>query len=341
MVEEFLQSLAGSFARNRTAVPAVEFAILVLAALAVALQLGLLVRRWWGRRTRLRRLARRMEISGPDLAFAEGLARRDKVAPLALLTRLDLFEHATARALSGGGPGAEEVAEPIRRLRRALGFDRLPAHTPLLTSRELAPGTAVDVGLVHGQTFDVCETSFAVRLLVAVTLRPGEEATLGLVHAREARYELHCRVLECRVGGAEGPSLLLAHDEEPRRVQQREFARVEVRGAIALRAQARGPLEAGERLDLVARLLDVSGGGALVASREPLPVGLLVHATFTLGGVRFEKLQAVVVSSEELPFGQTRVRLEWRRLAEAARDRLVSVVMRLERPGSGEGEPSR
>jgi c-di-GMP-binding flagellar brake protein YcgR len=339
MVEEFLRGLAGSFARNRAALPAVELTLLALVALGVLLQLGAMAGRWWGRRTRLHRLARQLGISGPDLAFAQGLARKVQAAPLAFLTRLDLFERATAQALAGGGPGGAEVAEPVRRLRRALGFDRLPAHTPLLTSRELAPGTAVEVGLVHGQAFDVDETRFSVRLREAVGLRPGQEAMLALIHAREARYELRCRVLESLGAGEDGSVLVLAHDEEPRRVQQREYARVPVRGAVALQPLAPWPLHPGVRLDVVARLLDVSGGGALIASREPLPVGLLAQATFTLGGVRFEKLQAVVVSSEALPDGQCRVRLEWRKLREAARDRLVSVVMRLERPRDGELEP--
>lgn len=338
MVEEFLRGLSGAFAKNRAALPAVELALLALLALAVLLQLGALARRWWGRRTRLHRLARQLGISDPDLAFAQGLARRLRVAPLALLTRLDLFERATARALTGGESGAVEAAEPVSRLRRALGFDRLPAHTPLLTSRELAPGTAVEVGPVHGQAFDVDEKCFSIRLREAVGLRPGQEATLALVHAREARYELRCRVLESRGDRDGAPVLVLAHDEEPRRVQQREYARVPVRGAIAIQPLAPRPLHP-VRLDVLARLLDVSGGGALIASREPLPVGMLAQATFTLGGVRFEKLQAVVVSSEALPDGQSRVRLEWRKLREAARDRLVAVVMRLERPSSGELEP--
>ncbi len=194
------------------------------------------------------------------------------------------------------------------------------------------------MGPVHGQAFDVDEKCFSIRLREAVGLRPGQEATLALVHAREARYELRCRVLESRGDRDGAPVLVLAHDEEPRRVQQREYARVPVRGAIAIQPLAPRPLHP-VRLDVLARLLDVSGGGALIASREPLPVGMLAQATFTLGGVRFEKLQAVVVSSEALPDGQSRVRLEWRKLREAARDRLVAVVMRLERPSSGELEP--
>ena len=284
MVEEFLRALGASFEKNREALPTFELAIVALFTLGVVLELVLVFRRLWAKRTRLRRLAEELGISSADLTFVKGMAQRDEVAPLSLLTRLDRFEHATARALAPGAVEAEVAAETVRRLRRVLGFDRLPAHTPLLTTRELPQGTAVEVGKVHGQTFDVSETSFSVRLLEALSVAPGQQVVLSLVHAREARYELRCRVLLCLGPEADGPALIFAHDEEPRRVQQREYARVSVRGAIALKLAPQRPLDDRVRLDVVARLVDVSGGGALIACREPLPVGTLAHATFTLGG---------------------------------------------------------
>ncbi|HVO18210.1 MAG TPA: PilZ domain-containing protein [Anaeromyxobacter sp.] len=330
MVQEFFRSLSDAFGRGHRAAPAVELAILCLVALGVALQLASLARRGWRRRSRLRQLAIRHGIGGPDLDFAAGMARLEGVSPVALLTRLDVFERATARALSERPGPLAEPAERIRRLRRALGFDRLPPHTPLLTTRELSPGTAVEVGPAHGQVLEVGEAALWLRLgPTAPTPAPGEELILALAHAREARYELRCRVQAVRAG-PDGPEIELSHDEAPRRVQLREYARAAARGAIALHPVPPWPVHADLRVDVVARLEDVSGGGAMVRSRAALPVGLLLHATFALPNVRFERLPAVVLASEPQRDGSCRARLEWGRLAEAERSRLVAAVMRLE-----------
>jgi c-di-GMP-binding flagellar brake protein YcgR len=327
VVEEFFRSVAEAFAQGRKAVLPVELALLVLVAAVVLLQLAGLVRRSWRRRTGLQQLALRHGIDASDLAFASSLARGEGIAPLALLTRVDLFERLTAQALAGAGP---EPAARIHRLRRALGFDRLPAHTPLLTTRELAPGTAVELGPSHGQVVEVEEAALTVRLRGDAPLPgAGAELTLILAHAREARYELHCRLLELRPA-ADGRELVLAHDESPRRIQLREYSRVAARGALALHPVPPWPVDADVPVDLVARLEDVSGGGALVASRESLPVGLLAQATFALGAVRFERLPAVVVGVEHRPGGVNAVRLEWGRLGEAERSRLVAIVAHLE-----------
>jgi hypothetical protein len=332
VVEEFFRSVADAFAQGRKAVLPVELALVVLAAAVVVLQLAGLGRRWWGRRTRLQHLAARHGIDAPDLAFASSLARGEKIAPLALLTRVDVFERVTAQALAAARP---EAAARIRRLRRALGFDRLPVHTPLLTTRELAPGTAVELGAIHGQIVEVGEAALTVRLRGEAPLPgAGAELTLVLAHAREARYELRCRLLELRFA-PEDRELVLAHDESPRRIQLREYSRVAARGALALHPVPPWPVHADVPVDVVARLEDVSGGGALVASRAPLPVGLLAQATFTLGAVRFERLPAVVVGVEHRRDGACAVRLEWRRLAEAERSRLVAAVAHLELLGRG------
>lgn len=344
--DEFYRSVSQAFAQNQRGLPAVERAILVLIALGVAIQLGLVARRWWGRRTRLHEVAARHGVAGPELALVTRLARREGIAPLDLLTRIDLFERATARALAaapgpGPGPGPDGtnlVAAQVQTLRRALGFDRLPPHTPLLTTRELAPGTGVELGPAHGQISYVDEEALWVRFRGEV-LPPstGQELALALAHAREARYELRGRVVRCRdLHGA--LEVVLTHDEAPRRVQLRDHARVAVRGAIGLHPVPPWTLHADLRVDVVARLVDVSGGGALVTSRAPLPVGQRLEATFALGEARFQKLPAVVLSAEPQPDGACQARLEWGRLPEAERSRLAAAVSQVElaereRPG--------
>lgn len=331
VIEAFLRALAGAFPRNRAAPGTVGIALLLLLAVVLAGPLASLVRRRVRRRRRLEHLATRHGIGAEDLAFARALAAAEGVAPLRLLTHVDFFERATARALAG--PGQAEIVAPIHRLRRALGFDRLPAHTPLLTTRELSAGTGLELGAAQGV---VIESTEAV-LTIAVRgetgpIATGEAVALGLVHAREARYELRCRLLERR-SATDGPVLVLAHDEAPRRIQQRDHVRVATRAAIALRPVPPWPSGAEVPVDLMARLEDVSGGGAQVTSGAALPVGLLTRATFTVGGERFEGLPAVVLAATHRPDGTWRAHLEWGRIPEAERSRLVAAVARLELHG--------
>lgn len=328
VVQEFFRSVAEAFARGRSVVPAVEAGILALIAAGLLLQLAGMGRGWWRRRTHLRQLAARHGIEDADLAFAAGLARIERVAPIALLTRVDLFERATARALAREGT-RREAAERVHRLRRALGFDRLPAHAPLLTSRELAPGTAVELGPHCAEACAVDELALSIRLPNAAIAAAGADVTLTLAHAREARYELRCRVLDLR-DGPDGRELVLSHDEAPRRIQLREHVRVATRSAVALHPVPPWPVHGEAPADEVVRLEDVSGGGARVVSRALLPVGLLAEATFAIGPARFEKLPAVVVASEPRRDGSCEARLEWGRLAEAERSRLVAAVSRLQ-----------
>ena len=334
-MEEFFQSVARAFAHNRRGLPAVEIAILALLTAVVAFQLTSVARQWRARRSLLRRFAARNGLSAEDLAFVDRLARRTSVAPLSLLTHLDLFESATARALAEQGPAAspdrEDPAPLIRRIRCSLGFDCLPAHTPFLTTRELAPGTAVDVAGQQGQTFDIDEDSFSLEVPTPLGLPPGQVVQLALVHAREARYALRCQLLAARPGGGGTWCLVFAHDEAPARIQLRDYARVPAKGTVALRPFAprlvgpgAGPAE------LRGELVNVSGGGVLVETHARLRVGSLLSASFTVAGRPFADLRAVAVSVEPAANDRFHAHLEFRSLAEPERGHLISAVAQLE-----------
>ncbi|HTN53227.1 MAG TPA: hypothetical protein VML50_12540, partial [Anaeromyxobacter sp.] len=115
-MEAFFRSLAEAFARNRSALPQAGALLLVLAVLAAAPVLAAAVRRRRAARARLRDLAERHGLSPGDLGLAARMAREVGASPLALLTRLGLFERATARTLAGAA--AERATAPaIRRLR--------------------------------------------------------------------------------------------------------------------------------------------------------------------------------------------------------------------------------
>jgi c-di-GMP-binding flagellar brake protein YcgR len=334
-MEEVFLSIARAFAHNRRGLPAVEMAILTLLAAAVALQLAAVGRRWRARRSLLRRFTERNGLSEEDLAFVTGLSRRASVAALSLLTHLDLFERTTAQALAGRAPAAtpghEDPAPRIRRIRRLLGFDRLPAHTPLLTTRELSPGTAVDVAGQRGQTFDVDEASFSLEVPMSLGLPPGKAVQLALVHAREARYELRCQLLAELPARGGAWCLVFAHDEAPARIQLREYARVPAKGAVSLRSLGPRLVRPGAGpAELRGELVDVSGGGVLVESRARLPVGSLLSASFVIAGRPFSDLRAVVLTVDPAVDDRFHAHLEFRRIPEAERDRLVSAVAQLE-----------
>jgi hypothetical protein len=340
-MDEALQSIARAFERNREGMAGLQLALLALLALVLVLQLGGLARRLLSRSTRLRRLTARLGLDAGDLALARHLARAHGTSPEVLLTHLEAFEQATARALAAGGdagdggaaddgPGAAARAEAIHRLRHLAGFDRLPPHAPLLSTRELPPGTAVTVGEAPGQIAEAGERSFTVELGAPAELAPGAAASLGLAHAREARYGLRCTVLASRPGAQGTWQLVLGHDEAPQRIQQRAYARVPVEGPLVLRpALSRGAWLAG-REELRGRLIDVSGGGALAAARTTLPAGALTRASFAVGDALFSDVRAVVIRAERVPPMGWHLHLEFSRLPEAERARLVAAVERAE-----------
>jgi hypothetical protein len=326
-METFLDSVARAFEHNREALPAVEVAILLLLGLAVGLQLAGVLRRRRARRSGFHRLLAGRGVSDDDLRYAVELAARSEVEPLRLVTHLDLFEHATARALDPGAPGAEAAARRIRRLRRALGYDRLPAHAPLLSTRELTPGTAVDVAGTPGTITEVDEQAFTVEVRERPGSTVGGQVGLTLNHAREARYTLDCRLAAAQPRATGGWLLRLEHDEQPARQQQRAYARVEVDTPVALRPEASWPGLAALHGAVEGRLVDLSGGGAKAVSPVALPVGSLVHLAFQVGRAGFEDLLAVVLSSEPAAEGRRQLQLEFTGRPGPERERLVVALV--------------
>lgn len=325
-MEDFFRSVNQAFARNREASSAFEWVLLLLGLVVVLLQVISILQRRRGVKLEVEALAHQRGVTDEELALIFELTSATSVPPMEFLTHPDVFERTTAGALSGTTKtslSGEALAASLRRIRQALHFDRLPSHVPLLTTRELSRGMALDGGEGHGQVLDVSETSFTVGFRPPLVPTRGETLTLTLRHAREATYELHCRVLE-----AHSTSVDFAHDEAPKRVQLREYARVDVSAPVTLRALS-WPGHALETREANATLRDVSGGGALIASAVSFPAGVHLSLTFTIAGEAFRSLGGVVLSSQ--PHGSgVHLRVEFTTLVSAERERLFAAVARLQ-----------
>lgn len=325
-MDEFFRSMNQAFARNREASASFEWVLLgLLVGIAAFVALGRL-RRWRGAALEVDAVARERGLSDGELALMRALARAAAVSPRELLTHPDVFEHATAKALSGSVSlpvSSASLPLVLRRVRQALHFDRLPAHSPLLTTRELSPGTALDHGEHQAQVVEVDETCLRVRFRPPLELTVGATLNLTLRHAREATYELRCVVRQAHSTTAE-----LAHDEAPRRVQLRDYARVEVTAPVTLSALS-WPGHALETRQAKGALRDLSAGGAQLVSPTSLPAGVRLALTFTLSGELFSALEGVVLSSSAE--GEAALlRVEFTTLTNSARERLAQAVTRLQ-----------
>jgi c-di-GMP-binding flagellar brake protein YcgR len=185
------------------------------------------------------------------------------------------------------------------------------------------------VGGQPGTVAEVDEATFSVELGEPPSAPVGLPATLTLVHVREARYQLLCRLAASHPSQEGAWLLTFEHDEAPARVQQRQYARVRADGIAAIR-QLSGPEGQPARgADIAGRLVDVSGGGAQVSSRARLPAGQLVQLSLQVAGERFEAVRAVVLSSDPDKDGH-RAHLEFTGRPGAERDRLAAAVTRAE-----------
>ncbi|MDP1916928.1 MAG: PilZ domain-containing protein [Myxococcales bacterium] len=325
-MEDFFHSVSDAFARNRESSTAFEWVFLLLALSVVALQVISIFQRRRSVHLEVETLAQQRGITNDELELVFELSRVASVPPMDFLTHPDVFERATVGPLNGTVEttvSGDALATTVRRIRHALHFDRLPSHAPLLTTRELSVGMALDCGEGHGQVVEVSERSFTVGFRPPLAPVSGETLTLTLRHAREATYELRCRVLR-----GHNTSIDFAHDEMPKRVQLREYVRVDLYAPVTLKALS-WPGHALETREAKATLRDLSGGGALVASAVSFPAGVHLSLSFTAGGETFSALGGVVLSS--LPYGNAvQLRVEFTTVTPAQRERLFAAVAKVQ-----------
>lgn len=322
---DFFDSVGRAFERNRESSHTFEYVLLATLVAVVVLQMVAFLRRRRGKALEVAALARHRGLTEVELALVMELARQCAEPAMAVLTDPEVFERATAKALSGEvrlAPAGPELAQRIRRVREALHFDRLPAHAPLHTTRELTPGLAIETPAGPGQVSEVNERAFTVVFPGSFTLEDGQ-VSLRLLHAREAPYQLSCTLLE-----RHSASAVFGHDEAPVRVQHREFSRVELSEPVDILALS-WPGHFQATREVRGTFKDLSAGGALVASPAAMATGSQLALSFFVSGEAFPNVNAVVLSSKKQ--GETLLlHLEFIAVSPQLREQLASAVTRLQ-----------
>jgi hypothetical protein len=340
-VDEFFFSVREAFRPHETG----PWPLAVLTALIL---LGLIA---WLVSLRRRRLARQRlftqlvahrRLTPEDVSLLVRLATAAQVPPINMATQIEVFERATAMEIETFPrmlvvDDANTLAR-IRYLRRQLGFENLPEHFPLLTTRELHPGLTVKLGDMSTAVVAVTEAFFSMRAPHAPNLAIGDVGALTVFHAQEARYALRCELLASEPApdgsGTAARKLIFGHDESPARFQLRDFVRVPFRGPIRLQTPVTGPAW------ITATLIDISVGGAALETEAMLQPGDAVVASFSLGDAQFAELKSVVLDSRPGATGGQRVRVEFEGLPPSDEERLSAAVAYLSvKPAATEPAP--
>jgi c-di-GMP-binding flagellar brake protein YcgR len=308
-----------------------------LHALYGVLGILLFVGAWWliARSRRLRAehdklaaLAHQKHLTPIEAQLIERMARRAELVPVTIATRIDLFERASAALLAERQPKLDfkddDVLAVLGRLRKKLGFDRLPAHFPLLTSRELSPSFALEILQTPARILDVNESYLLVRVATQTPVGRNERLAVSVVHSAEARYALECRVLGVEPVGDAELELHLAHDESPERVQHRKYARVPMAGVVPVTVPPNSLYGVSVTRNELAQLVNVSAGGMLIELGAELPQGIGVSVTFDIRGAAFA-LDATVLRSQR-ERGRYATVLLWKRVDERVRASLVAAI---------------
>ncbi len=319
-MEEFFRALRDTWGERAHPGYGPLFLLLAIVLLALAWQLIASIRRRQARRLEADRLARDKGIGNDDLSWLHQLCSQSGHDALDVLTRIAVFESASADALM---PPSEEVAARVGRIRHSLGFDRLPAHFPVLTSRQMQVGATIDIAGVRGEVADVNELFFAVRSAKNLDRSSGAQLPLTLIHGSEARYRLTCTLL-----GKEDRLTRFGHDEAPERIQQREHVRVEIAGAVHVEPFS-SPQHGGAAPEpCEGSMVNVSSGGMLAETEAELPAGLSLRLSFEVSGARFQEVTAIVIECMKRP-ASFAVRIEFVNLSEHERERLSAQLTRL------------
>ena len=230
-----------------------------------------------------------------------------------------------------------DLYEVLLRLRKKLGYTRLPQEVRLTSSRQFTPGWRVtflpdkDAEPVQGSINDVNERFWSIEPIQGTLphLAKGQTITLWFIRHGDAEYGMEGRVLE---QGPEGYKL--DHNLELDRKQLRNWVRVDVN--IPCRARLMRPvtgqlhnpdIKAGTSYQ--GRLMDISGGGVCIRIDEKLPAGSLVSLSFDLPDTPVKHMHSEVLSSSPGASGgapQFIHRLKFNEIETSIQEKIVRFV---------------
>ena len=272
-------------------------------------------------------------LGSSDLRFLRSMAREWNVEPSDLMTRPETFERTTAAALHAKSlDGDRAFFDRIRAIRVALGFDRIPPLAQMYSTRELSIGTRAMHSEIEGHVTHVTEYAFTVQLTAPLRASTGELVNISVQQASAPKYDCLCKLLSINPVGENGSHVAeFSHDERPQNRQQREYARVSPDWAkIVLRSPDMASTSLSDENEVTARLVDVSGGGARVATRSEIAVEQQFLASFTVELQPFRDIAATVLSVSQSEGGLYTANLAFREMDPRERDRLVSAVIQLD-----------
>lgn len=332
-VDSFFTGLRDAFRPDDSAGRGLLIALALLLAAALLWLMQRRRRRLRARSEELRRFVDQHHLTVDDVEMLDALAGVAGERPLDVGTRIEVFERATAAMLHDQPPtlavGNKDVFARTRRLREAFGFANLPGHFPLLTSRELAVGSSIEIAGASATVVEVSEAFWSVETRASARTGAGAIFEASVVRANDARYLVTCRVLDARfVDGSH--RLTLAHDDSPVREQLRAFVRVGARGGVSFRPAGKPGAPAPET---TGTLVDVSLGGLAARIAAPLAAGTVGTVAFAFADQRHEGIAATVLDCRAQPTetaaadgGRYLLRLRFRRFPAGEEQRLAAAI---------------
>lgn len=185
----------------------------------------------------------------------------------------------------------------------------------------------------HERPDDRLTVAWPMARLGFLPVRAGQVVRVEVPRAGDALYTAEVEVLEAAT--EQWPRLVL--QPTPTAAWQRVQRRRDVRLPVSIRASRAERLgQTGERSPILATILDISVGGVLVRSEQPLQVGDQLELTFSLtGGGAPLRLRAETLGVRQPDVGRARweASCQFRDAPLPARERIAQFIR-------GQGEPA-
>ncbi|MFP4373592.1 MAG: flagellar brake protein [Spirochaetaceae bacterium] len=306
----------------------VVLVVLAVAVFVAALTAAFVVRSRKETRERRRRAEeayqqhlKAFSLTPSDLAAVEQMASHLHAPErkYLLLVSQGIYNSCAERALEAGDVTEQQVAA----LRVKLGFAGKETTKPPASTTEIPVGAAV---LLRAKEEAPVQARVLAQEPESFLVEHDEEAqdlTFGTPLTVLYQTNAGIYAFESVVERREGSVLYLAHDEEPSRMQRREYYRQNVDLPVYVRPTGSG------KKPLATRFIDVGGGGASLRNPSPKFVrGTDLELTFHPDSEAPLNLHGRVVRTSS----QGRVlHIKFEKLRESSRDKIFRLLFRTQR----------